>query len=323
MDQHRPERAEQLSLFVQKDLKGERFPLFPDHAPLGPHSPLASAIGGFHQHMIREGFSDNTIKAFLSDLRLLARYHGLNTRIGELGARDLRDFLTWMRQDRGIPCSPKTYGRRLTTIKVLFAWLAEQGFLPADPAANISHNPISTPLPRFVYSNQVETLLLTTLGWMREANGDPRPHLLVSLLLATGIKKNECMNIKKSDIDRSDPTLPVLYIRYANPRQHHKERALTLPPDLLPTLDFYLERYRPVEMLFECTPRNLEYVLAEAAQRAGLQEGLSFEMLRWTCAVRDYREGIGEDRLRKKLGLSRITWQETVEKLKKLIIPVA
>jgi site-specific recombinase XerD len=323
MDQHHPERAEQLPLFSQRDLKGERFPLLSDHPLLGPHSPLASAIGGFNQFMAHEGFSENTIKAFLSDLRLLARYHGLNTHIGELGTRDLRDFLTWMRQDRGIPCSPKTYGRRLTTIKVFFAWLTEQGSLPADPAANISHTPVSTPLPRFLFDDQVEKLLSTTVDWMREVNGDPRPHFLISLLLATGIKKNECMNIKRSDIDRSDPQKPVLYIRYVNPRQHHKERALSLPSDILPTFDFFLERYQPADRLFECTPRNLEYVLAEAAQRAGLREGLSFEMLRWTCAVHDYRGGMGEDRLRKKLGLSRITWQETVDKLEKLTTPIA
>ena len=323
MNQQGPERAEQLSLFSQKDLKGERIPLAPPHAPLNPRSSLASAITGFHQHMVHEGFSDNTIKAFLSDLRVLTRYHGPNTHINQLGTKSLRDFLTWMRQDRGVPCSPKTYGRRLTTIKVFFAWLAEQGFLPADPAANISHSPISTPLPRFLFDDQVERLQTATLEWMRETDGDPRPHLLVGILLETGIKKNECMNISLGDIDRSNPAEPVLYIRYANPRQHHKERALSLPSTLLPTLDFYLERYRPAQMLFECTPRNLEYVLAEVAQRAGLPEGLSFEMLRWTSAVRDYRAEMGEDRLRRKMGLSKITWQQTIEKLKRLATPVA
>jgi integrase/recombinase XerD len=44
-------------------------------------------------------------------------------------------------------------------------------------------------------------------------------------------------------------------------------------------------------------------------------------MLRWTCAVRDYRDEMDEDHLRKKLGLSKITWRETSEKLAKLAGP--
>jgi integrase/recombinase XerD len=65
----------------------------------------------------------------------------------------------------------------------------------------------------------------------------------------------------------------------------------------------------------------LEYVLRDTAQLAGLKDGVSFEMLRWNCAVRDFRSGMDPNRLRKKLGLSQVTWYETVEKLKKLAEP--
>ena len=102
---------------------------------------------------------------------------------------------------------------------------------------------------------------------------------------------------------------------------HHKERKLVLSPDLMPTLDRYLAAYQPRQNLFECTARNLEYVLRDAAQLANLKIGVSFEMLRWTCAVQDYRKGMDSTRLRKKLGLSQITWYETVEKLRKLAEP--
>jgi site-specific recombinase XerD len=74
--------------------------------------------------------------------------------------------------------------------------------------------------------------------------------------------------------------------------------------------------------LFPCTARNLEYVLDEASKRAGLTpRRVSFEALRYTCAVRDLREGMDEDALRRKLGLSHITWADTLEKLKKLTAP--
>jgi integrase/recombinase XerD len=155
---------------------------------------------------------------------------------------------------------------------------------------------------------------------MHAENPDARPHLLVTLLLQTGIKKSECMAIQLNDIDTSEPQAPVLYIRYTNPKMKHKERKLGLPADFVSILHQYLAEYQPKERLFECTARNLEYVLDNVARLAGL-DIISFEILRWTSAVRDHKSGMLSDKLRQKLGLSKISWQETSEKLKKLASP--
>jgi len=128
------------------------------------------------------------------------------------------------------------------------------------------------------------------------------------------------MAIQLNDIDTSEPKAPVLYIRYSNLKMKHKERKLRLSSDFVPILHQYLAEYQPQERLFECTARNLEYVLDNAARLAGL-EIISFEILRWTCAVRDYQAKMPSDKQRRKLGLSRITWQEALEKLKKLASP--
>lgn len=317
----RPQRAEQLPLFPQKGVRAEKGPTVAETRPLHDASSLSAAIGAFHDHMLRQGFSENTIKAFLADLRLLGKHSGLNVPINEFGTHELNDFLTWMLHYRGVSCSPKTYARRVTTLKVFFGWLSETGILPRDPAAAILHNRVVTPMPQILHDDQVEELLSAAQATMAGEDGDSRPFLLISLLLQTGIKKGECIGISLNDIDRSNPKAPALYVRYKNPRMHHKERKLALSPSLMPTLDRYLSFYQPRHNLFECTARNLEYVLDDAATLAGLASGVSFEMLRWTCAVRDFRNGMDLDHLRKKLGLSQVTWYETVEKLKKLAEP--
>jgi len=61
--------------------------------------------------------------------------------------------------------------------------------------------------------------------------------------------------------------------------------------------------------------------LANVARQAELPRGLSFEMLRWTCAVRDYRAGMPADKLRQKLGVSKITWREIGIKIARLAGP--
>jgi integrase/recombinase XerD len=206
----------------------------------------------------------------------------------------------------------------LTTLKVFFAWLAQHDVIRSDPAASIAHQPVSTPLAEILYDDQVAKLVQAAHARLISEKSDARPYLLVSLLLTTGIKKSEAMAIRLSDVDMSSPSRPILYIRYEDARKRHKERKLKLPPDFGQALEAYREQYAPKVRLFECTPRNLEYVLADLAQATGLGDTVSFESLRWTCAVRDYQNGMPEELVRQKLGLSTITWQDTGEKLKRL-----
>jgi integrase/recombinase XerD len=311
----------------------EQLSLFPDKAPHGvdPHagltaeSALDEAMERFREHMVQQEYAENTVKSFLGDLGILKRYLEGSPPVGQISTKDLQDFMHWLQHERGKPCSSKSYARRLTTLKVFFAWLADLGVLPADPAAALVHKPVQTPLPRVLYDDQVDRVLVVTrqmmIGEELDKKPDPRPHLLVTLLLETGIKKQECMGIKLGHIDTSNQAGPVVHIRYDNPRMQYKERRLRLSAGWSRTLTLYQQAYEPREYTFPCTPRNLEYVLANVAKRAGLPDGLSFEMLRWTCAVRDFKARMDPERLRRKLGLSRMSWQETEPKLVRLAAP--
>ena len=290
---------------------------------LTANSPLQKALEAFHVHMPDQDLSMYTVRAFDSDLRLLARFLGPKTTIGDIGSKHLEDFLRYLRYERGVPCKLKSLARRLTTLKVFFAWLAEEGVIPTDPAAPLIHHQVTTPLPHALSEQEIHQLLAATEEWRQDTTrADARPHLLLTLLLSTGIKKGECMNIAFTDLDTSDPNESTVFIRYESIKQRYKERKLRLPPEFPTVLLEYLRQYKPEANLFECTARNLEYVLDECAKRAGLPpRRVSFETLRWTCAVHNFKDGMDEDTLRRKLGLSHITWAETLEKLKKLSAP--
>ena len=284
---------------------------------------LQAALGTFERHMQDEGFSINTVKAFASDIRLLGRYLGIGTPVGEIGTKNLTDFLHWLTDERGVPCSPKSYARRVTALKVFFGWLHEAGVLAQDPSAAVIQQSVSSPLPDMPLLEDIDRALAA--ADRRRAGGpdqkpDARPYLLLSLLLQTGIKKGEAMAIVPNHIDDSDPDKPVLYVRYANPRLRYKERKLPLEPAWLAVLDEYLGQYRPTDTLFTCTARNLEYVLRDLAEEAELSTGaLSFENLRWASAMRDWRADVEQDDIRQKLGLSKIAWRETKAKLRRLV----
>ncbi|MEA3375502.1 MAG: phage integrase N-terminal SAM-like domain-containing protein [Chloroflexota bacterium] len=288
---------------------------------LAAHSSLRAAKSAFEVYMHHEGFTENTVKAFQSDLNILTDFIGGWTAIGEISTRDLTRFTEWLVDERDAPCSPKSLARRITTLKVFFGWLSEDEILPHDPAAPVVHKPVSTPLPDVLTDDQVERVLQVTEALRQAEDPDARPHLLVTLLLHTGIKKSECMSITMNHIDLDDPSQPLLWIRYANPQRRHKERKLRLPAWWPTVLAEYRAQYQIEETLFPCTARNLEYVLSHVAEQARLERGISFEMLRWTCAVRDYQAGMTSTKLRQKLGLSKVTWRQTSQKIAKLAGP--
>jgi site-specific recombinase XerD len=310
----------QTPLFPKNGSKGQYGPPVSQVKELDSNSTLTAATLAYHDYMLRQGFSEHTVKAFAGDLRLLQKYFSPDTPISMIGTKDLNEFLAWMLYVRDVPCSPKSYARRVTTLKSFFGWLARAKIIPFDPAAAVIHQKVKTPLPSFLEDDQVEKLLDAAERKLTGPKPDPRPYLLVHLVLQTGVKKAECANIALRDIDRFSEE-PTVLIRYSNPRLQHKERRLPFSAELLPVLEQYLEKYQPEEYLFECTPRNLEYVLADISEIARLPQQTSFEMLRWTSAVRDFRDEMDHDQLRIKMGLSKVTWRDTAEKLAKLVGP--
>jgi site-specific recombinase XerD len=304
-------------LFPKSDLPSES-----GASPLSANASIQAALGLFENHMRDQGFSLNTRKAFVSDIRLLGKYLGIGQPIGEIGTKNLNDFLDWLLNKRGVPCSPKSYARRVTTLKVFFGWLHESGVLPNDPSTAVIQRSVRSPLPTLPNEEELERALAVTERLRQgddERKPDARPHLLLTLLLQTGIKKGEAMNIVPNHIDTSQPERPILFIRYANPQLRYKERKVELTTDWLTVLDEYMGQYDVRDTIFTCTPRNLEYILSDVGDEAGLARGLlSFENLRWCAALRDWRAGVEQDDVRQKLGLSKITWRDTKNKLERL-----
>lgn len=314
--------AHQLPLFPLDRQGGEHGPPVTTQPVLSPESSLASAIGAYGDHMVRKGFSTNTINAFRSDLRLLSRFVGRTAPVARIATKDLLDFLKYLREGRGVPCSPKSYQRRITTLKNFFGWLAAEQIIPRDPAAPLINETVFTPLPEILFEDEIQALLRVARARRTDREApDARPYLLLTLLLKTGIKKSEAVGIALDHLDLSRKERPVVYIRYSNPRYARKERKLALPADFTEVFVEYREQYEPQTHLFECTPRNLEYVLEGLAEEAGLSKPCGFEVLRMTCGVRDWQAGVAPDLIRQKLGLSEITWRETGAKIERLAGP--
>lgn len=279
---------------------------------------IQPAVNAYEIYLNDQGRSPYTVKAFLSDLRLMASYFPPDQALGAITTNDLNNYFEWMQKERGVPCSPKTLARRITTTKSFFRWLNKNGVLVLDPAEKVVQRSVMSPLPVVLTDEEVQAVMLAADRYRRRAKADARPYSLLYLLLTTGIKKSECLGIHLNHIDMNGPEGPLVFIKYASPINRYKERKLPLAEDWIPAYEEYVAQYSPVDRLFPWSPRRLEYLLEDIGNDAGLEKHLSFDMCRWTYALGEYRRGVDTDKIRQNLGVSKIQWRELNLKLKQL-----
>ena len=289
-------------------------------AHLTENSLLQPAIQAWRFYLNDQGKSPHTVKAFIADLNLLDTFLPPDMTIGEISLKDLNNFTNWLENDRGVPCSPKSLSRRITSLKSFFRWLQNGGVVLVDPADKLVQRSVTSPLPDVLTPEEIEIALATANAFGEEDPPDARPYTLIKLLLETAIKKGECRNIALKHLSLEDLEKPYVFIRYTNPRYRYKERKIPLSKEWVEAFNEYVDQYQPEERLFPWTARRLEYLLEDITEAADFEKRISFDMCRWTSVLQDLIDGVEPEKIRQKLGVSKIQFREIRRKLRKLAL---
>jgi integrase/recombinase XerD len=281
-------------------------------------SLLPPVIESWGLYLQDQGKSPHTIKAFLADLYLFAGFLSPTQTLSKIKTEEINAFLSWLENGRGVPCSPKTLSRRVTSIKSFFRWLFQYGRIPSDPAEKVLQKSVISPLPEVLNSDEIEKILFVADASRKAKAPDSRPSALFGLLIETGIKKGECLALGMNHIDTEDPGNPFVFIRYANPASRYKERKIQLSNDWVEVFEEYKSQYQLTDKLFPWSPRRLEYLLEDLGVESGLGKHLSFDMCRWSSGLGDWKNGVESEKIRQKLGISKIQWREISLKLRQL-----
>jgi site-specific recombinase XerD len=288
----------------------------PSH--ISERTPLVPAINSWRIFLTDQGKSPHTVKAFTADVLLLASYLPPDRPLGAITTNELNNFLDWMQKQRGVPCSPKTLARRITSIKAFFRWLVKFGVILVDPAEKVLQQSVISPLPQVLTPEEAHSVLDVANNHRQGSQPDARYFALLALLLETGIKKSECLALSPNHLDLDAPNGPLLFVRYASPQHRYKERKILVSLEWVNAYLEYKQQYQLGDQLFPWSQRRLEYLLEDLGEEAGLSKHLSFEMCRWTCALTDLASGMEANKVRQKMGLSKIQWREVKLKLQKL-----
>ncbi|GAB3389438.1 tyrosine recombinase XerC [Humibacter soli] len=197
------------------------------------------AISGFERYLSAErGYSANTVRAYIGDLRALADFaeHEGADDPSAVGLAVLRDWL-WRSQQSGL--AKASIARRAAAAKGLTAWLERTGCASVDAGRRLRAPKADRRLPRVVGKDQASALL-ESLAHDAES-GDPvavRDLAVVELLYASGLRVSELTGIDLDDLDHERLTVRVV-------GKGSKERVVPFGVPAEHAMDRYLRAARP------------------------------------------------------------------------------
>jgi integrase/recombinase XerD len=129
--------------------------------------------------------------------------------------------------------------------------------------------------------------------------------LIVWTLLDTGVRVSELANLSKDNIDWQNHRLTI-YGKGGPYGSKSKRRILELSTRVRPLI----ENHFAIHDTFGMTPRTIQRVLTNVANRAHIKRKVSPHVLRHTFAVTAIQKGISLPALQRLLGHDRLTTTE-------------
>ncbi len=273
--------------------------------------------------LVTRDLSPHTIRAYDSDISALERHLSIDATVAEI---DRGCLMAFVEEQRAGGLSSTSIRRRASALRGFCKWLLSRGLLDSDPwvgASVAAGRPRK--LPRALPSHELDRLF----AFLRKAthvddSSNPeqlhkRPHesttlLAVALMVATGVRVHEAVEIRCRDID-----LPGRSIRLVG--KGRRERQVFLPNEWIARFTgAYLEMrsalgVQHTRLLFNLrfdplTTPAMRSRLAKAAQAAGLSTRVTPHMLRHTAATQLIEAGVDIRYIQRLLGHASLSTTE-------------
>lgn len=207
---------------------------------MAPDSLRATMLGHLESLDVRN-YSPRTIRGRATHFRIFVTWceERALLRPAEVTRPILERYqrhLFYSRKSNGAPLSVEHQLQRLTHLRLYFSWLCRQGYLPANPAADLELPRLSTRLPLHSLSRQdVEKLLATpdisTLAGLRD-------RAMLEVLWATGLRRSEATSLNLFDIQEDKG---VVFVRQGKGK---KDRVVPMPPRTFEWIQRYIRDAR-------------------------------------------------------------------------------
>ena len=156
--------------------------------------------------MVERNYSDKTVLSYNNDLSKFIDYLRICKieNVNDVTKNDIRAFFLSLKDNN---LSNRTFGRYFSSLNSFFKYLLEHEVILNNPLELIDYPKYTKKVPEFVYESKIDNLLNTSIT--DNIQFDARNRLIVYLLLDSGIRLSELVNIKVNDIDFTDRSIKV------------------------------------------------------------------------------------------------------------------
>lgn len=268
--------------------------------------------------------SPHTIRAYEGDLSSFEQSLGCRVEVDRI---DRDAVISFLQEQKESGLSPASLRRRASALRGFSRWLLSRHLIQSDPwsGASVALGR-SRRLPRVLPAQELDRLLtfLRLAAGVDARRAEPAsvrkaPHesttlLAVALMVATGVRVQEAVNLQFSDIDLDARTIRLL-------GKGRRERQVFLPNQWIVDLTgAYLQTRAALAPPHQRLLFNLRYQplttaamrsrLARAASTAGLQVRVTPHMLRHTAATQLIEAGVDIRFIQRLLGHASLSTTE-------------
>ena len=176
--------------------------------------------------------SDNTVRSYIRDLKKYIEYLDVNrSNVIESNKTLILTYLMQLQKDE---MSTSTISRNIASIRSLYQYLLNEGFIKKDPTINLKTPKKEKKIPSILSLEEVEVFLCQP---DMETPKGSRDRAMLELLYATGIKVSELIALDLEDINTQ---MEYIYCSKGTPN----ERAIPIGKTAIKMIKNYTENYR-------------------------------------------------------------------------------
>ena len=202
------------------------------------HPNEAYPIGEFLNYLtFQKRYSPHTIISYQNDLTTFFEFVFL-----EYNIRDVKEITaplirTWLASLKENKASSKTINRKISSLKSFFKYQLRTNKITFSPVSTISSLKVSRRLPSFIAENDISILLKS--DFFPDDFKGKTDYLIFQILYQTGIRRNELLNLKDSDVNKHSAVIKVL-------GKGNKERLVPVNNQLIQLIDEYISEKKRV-----------------------------------------------------------------------------
>jgi len=200
---------------------------------------LDERLTDFLQYLrFEKRFSGHTLIAYSKDLSQFKDYINEQFGIDEIEPVAHFHIRSWLASLKDGQISPRSINRKLSALNSFYKYMMRQGLATRNPVKQL--HALKTPDRLPAYLKEEETSYLLEEVQFDEGFGGFTDRMICELLYRTGMRRQELLQLKEKDIERSLGQLRIL-------GKGNKERLVPVSRDMMALLTDYIAEKQKLE----------------------------------------------------------------------------